>query len=89
MVLIPYKNLIINSDNICYAKIISEEGKGFTNKMSISLVGGEKLDMEFSSVETCKTFLNQIASVIHGCMVNITDNGNEPSLLYRGVQVVK
>ena len=88
MVLIPYKNLIINSDNICYAKIIAE-GDKFTNKMSISLVGGEKLDIEFSSVETCKTFLNQIASAIHGCMVHITDNGNEPSLLYKGVQVVK
>lgn len=88
MVLIPYKNLIINSDNVCYAKIVVDEGK-LTNKMSISLVGGEKLDIEFSSVETCKTFLNQIASAIHGCMVHITDNGKEPSFLYSGVQVVK
>ena len=88
MVLIPFKNLIINSDNVCYAKITAEDGK-FTNKMSISLVDREELDIEFSSVETCKTFFNQIASAIHGCTVNITDNGEEPSLLYKGVQVVK
>ena len=89
MVLISYKNLIINSDNICYAKIIAEEGKGFSNKMSISLVGGEVLEIDFSNVENCKRCFEHIASAIHGCMVHITDNGNEPSLLYKGVQVVK
>ena len=88
MVLIPKKNLIINSDNVCYANIIAEDGE-LTNKMSISLVGGEKLCIEFLSVETCKTFFNQIASAIHGCTVYITDNDEKSSILYGSVQEFK
>ncbi len=91
MVLNPKKNLIINSDNVCYAKIVADKEKGFTNKMQISLVNGEVLEIDFSSVEVCKKCFEHIASAIHGSLVHLDlgKNEEETKLLYKGVHMVK
>ena len=91
MVLHIKQNFILNSDNVCYAKIVADEEKGFTNKMQISLVGGEIVEIEFSSVDICKTCFEHIASAIHGSLVHL-DLGmdeQETKLFYKGVHMVK
>ena len=91
MVLHIKQNFILNSDNVCYAKIVVDEEKGFTNKMQISLVGGEIVEIEFSSVDICKTCFEHIASAIHGSLVHL-DLGmdeQETKLFYKGVHMVK
>lgn len=91
MVLHIKQNLILNSDNVCYAKIVADEVKRFTNKMQISLVGGEIVEIEFSSVDICKTCFEHIASAIHGSLVHL-DLGmdeEETKLFYKGVHMIK
>lgn len=85
------QNFILNSDNVCYAKIIADEEKGFTNKMQISLVGGEVLEIDFSSVEICKSCFEHIASAIHGGIVHLDfgKSDEETRLFYTGVHMVK
>ena len=93
MVVYIKENLIVNSDNVCYAKIVpNEEKDGFTNKMQISLVGGESIEVDFTSVEICKKCFEHIASAIHGCPVHLFDkneSANETKLFYRGVHFVE
>ena len=91
MVLHIKQNLILNSDNVCYAKIVADEKKGFTNKMQISLVGGEVLEIDFSSVEVCKSCFEHIASAIHKSLVHLDlgKNEEETRLFYTGVHMVK
>lgn len=89
MVVYIKQNLILNSDNICYAKIVADE-RGFTNKMQINFVGGENIEVEFSSIENCKKCFEHIASAIHGCPVQITDaseSDSETKLPYSGVRI--
>lgn len=91
MVLHIKQNLILNSDNVCYAKIVADKEKGFTNKMQISLIGGEVLEIDFSSVEVCKICFEHIASAIQGSLVHL-DLGmdeEETRLFYKGVHMVK
>lgn len=90
MVVYINQNLILNSDNVCYAKIVADEGK-FTNKMQIALVGGENIEVEFSSVEVCKKCFEHIASAIHGSIVHLdfAKNVEETRLFYTGVHMVK
>ena len=90
MVVYINQNLILNSDNVCYAKIVADE-KGFTNKMQIALVGGEKIEIEFSSIEVCKKCFEHIASAIHGCIVHLDldKSDEETRLFYTGVHMVK
>lgn len=91
MVLYIQKNFILNSDNVCYAKIITDEEKGFTNKIQIALVGGESVVIEFSSVKVCKTCFEHIASAIHGSLVHLDfgENEAETQLLYKNIHFVK
>ncbi len=91
MVLYIKQNFILNSDNVCYAKIVADEEKGFTNKMQISLVGGEIVEIEFSSVEKCKICFEHIASAIHGSLVHLElgMDEEETKLFYKGVHMVK
>ena len=91
MVLYIMRNLILNSDNVCYAKIVADEEKGFTNKMKISLVDGEVLEIDFSNVENCKRCFEHIASAIHGRPVHLEldRNEEETKLFYKGVHIVK
>ena len=91
MVVFIQQNLILNSDNVCYAKIVADEKSGYTNKMQIALVGGENIEVEFSSVEVCKKCFEHIASAIHGGIVHLdfgTDE-KESKLLYTGVRMIK
>lgn len=84
------QNLVLNSDNVCYAKIVADEQKGFTNKIQISLVGGEKLEIEFTSVEKCKKCLEHIASGIQGSILHLDFGDEDMSKLSRkGVYMVK
>jgi len=91
MVLHIKQNLILNCDNVCYAKIVADEEKGFTNKMQISLIGGEVIEIDFSSVEICKSCFEHIASAIHGSLVHLDlgQNEEETKLFYKGVRMVK
>lgn len=90
MVVYINQNLILNSDNVCYAKIVADE-KGFTNKMQVALVGGEQIEMEFSSIEVCKKCFEHIASAIHGNIVHLDfDKSDEESrIFYTGIHMVK
>ena len=89
MVVYINQNLILNSDNVCYAKIVADE-KGFTNKMQIALVGGENIEVEFSSVEVCKKCFEHIASAIHGGIVHLDlDGESETQLPYNSVRIRK
>ena len=91
MVVYINRNLILNSDNVCYAKIVADE-KGFTNKMQIALVGGENIEVEFSSVGACKKCFEHIASAIHGGIVHLDfgkSDDEETRLFYTGIHMVK
>ena len=91
MVVFIQQNLILNSDNVCYAKIVANEESGYTNKMQIALVGGENIEVEFSSVEVCKKCFEHIASAIHGNIVHLDfdKNDEESRIFYTGVHMVK
>ncbi len=90
MVVYIKRNYILNSDNVCSAKIMVNEKEEFTNKMKISFVGGENIEIEFSNVENCKKCLEHIASAIHGCSVHLFDGDEkETKLLYRNIHMVK
>lgn len=91
MVVFIQQNLILNSDNVCYAKIVADEGSGYTNKMQIALVGGENIEVEFSSVEVCKKCFEHIASAIHRGNVHLDfgKSDEETRLFYTGVHMVK
>ena len=90
MVVFIQQNLILNSDNVCYAKIVADEKSGYTNKMQIALVGGENIEVEFSSVEVCKKCFEHIASAIHGGIVHLDlDGKSETQLPYNGVRMIK
>ena len=91
MVVFIQQNLILNSDNVCYAKIVANEESGYTNKMQIALVGGENIEVEFSSVEVCKKCFEHIASAIHRGIVHLDfgKNDEETRLFYTGIHMVK
>ena len=91
MVIHIKQNFILNSDNVCYAKIIADEEKGFTNKMQISLVSGEKVEIDFTSVEVCKKCFEHIASAIHGSIVHLDldKDKEETRLFYSTIKMVK
>ena len=90
MVVFIQQNLILNSDNVCYAKIVADEKSGYTNKMQIALVGGENIEVEFSSVEVCKKCFEHIASAIHGGIVHLDlDGESETQLPYNSVRIRK
>lgn len=90
MVVYVKRNFILNSGNVCCAKIIVNEKEEFTNKMKISFVGGENIEIEFSNVEICKKCFEHIASAIHGCSVHLFDGDEEETkLLYRNIHMVK
>lgn len=90
MVVFIQQNLILNSDNVCYAKIVADEKSGYTNKMQIALVGGENIEVEFLSVEVCKKCFEHIASAIHGGIVHLDlDGESETQLPYNSVRIRK
>ncbi len=90
MVIYIKQNFILNSDNVCYAKIIADEERGFTNKMQISLVSGEKVEIDFTSVEVCKRCFEHIASAIHGSIVHLAldEDKEETRLFYSTIKMV-
>lgn len=91
MVIHIKRNFILNSDNVCYAKIIADEEKGLTNKMQISLVSGEKVLIDFTSVEVCKKCFEHIASAIQGSIVDLDldKDKEETRLFYSTIKMVK
>ena len=75
MVVFIQQNLILNSDNVCYAKIVADEESGYTNKMQIALVGGENIEVEFSNVEVAKSVSNTLPRLSMGALCILTLTG--------------